>query len=246
MSTMIELASSLPIGKIYAAISAIMKEVEFIGKDRRNEKQQYKFRGIDDVYNALHSILAKHEVFTVPTVLEDQHEERISKNGGLNIYRVLKIQYRFFANDGSFFDAVVIGEGMDSGDKASNKAMAVAHKYALLQVFCIPTEEDKDPEVHSHELVPKPKQVQVNYAQEIFTLVQKLVKSDSTQVPCLLGKVNANLKHSGLLSIEKPVFESFKQILEQGETRIVQEVYEILKNYDDAGISIEGEKVSFE
>ena len=142
-------------GQVFSAIVAVMQDVEHIGKNRQNEAQRYKFRGIDDVYNALHSILAKHGVFSVPTVLEDRHEERLSKSGSANIYRVLKIQYRFFAKDGSFFDAVVIGEGMDSGDKASNKAMAVAHKYALLQVFAIPTEEEKDPEVDSHEVQPK-------------------------------------------------------------------------------------------
>ena len=60
--------------------------------------------------------------------------------------------YRFVATDGSQVSCVVEGEGMDSGDKASNKAMAVAHKYALLQVLMIPTEEQKDPDAEVHEL----------------------------------------------------------------------------------------------
>ncbi len=33
---------------------------------------------------------------------------------------------------------------MDSGDKATNKAMAVAFKYACFQTFCIPTESLMD------------------------------------------------------------------------------------------------------
>ena len=49
----------------------------------------------------------------------------------------------------------MIGEGMDSGDKASNKALAVAFKYACFQVFCIPTEEMKDPDAECHETAPK-------------------------------------------------------------------------------------------
>ena len=40
---------------------------------------------------------------------------------------------------------------MDSGDKATNKAMAIAMKYALFQVFCIPTEEMKDPDAETPE-----------------------------------------------------------------------------------------------
>ena len=40
---------------------------------------------------------------------------------------------------------------MDSGDKATNKAMAIAFKYACFQVFCIPTEEMKDPDGETPE-----------------------------------------------------------------------------------------------
>jgi hypothetical protein len=141
--------------KIYAQISAIMEDVDAIGKDRKNQGQGYSFRGIDDVYNSLHAVLAKHRVFTVPEVLEDRTEDRTNAKGTTLIYRVLKIKYHFFADDGSSITATVIGEGMDSGDKASNKAMSVAHKYALLQVFAIPTEESKDPEEESHEIRPQ-------------------------------------------------------------------------------------------
>jgi hypothetical protein len=140
-------------GEIYSRIVAVMADVGAIAKDKRNTQQSYNFRGIDDVYNELHNTLAKHGVFTVPYVLDERSEERPTRDGkGLLLYRVLKIRYRFYAPDGSFVTAVLMGEGMDSGDKASNKAQAVAHKYALLQVFAIPTEEPKDPEVDSPEV----------------------------------------------------------------------------------------------
>ena len=58
----------------------------------------------------------------------------------------MKIKYTFFATDGTFVSATMAGEAADSGDKASNKAMSIAHKYALLQVFCIPTDDAKDPD----------------------------------------------------------------------------------------------------
>ncbi len=145
-------------GGIFRAIAAVMRDVEAIGKDRRADVgggRGYNFRGIDDVYNELHPILAKHGVFTVPTVMDERHEERTSSSGKLTIYRILTIQYRFYAEDGSHVNAVVIGEGMDFGDKASNKAMAVGHKYALMQVFAIPTEDAKDPETAADpDLVP--------------------------------------------------------------------------------------------
>jgi hypothetical protein len=136
-------------------ISAIMSDITYISKDRKNINQGYQFRGVDDIYNELHSIMAKYMVFTVPEVLDEKSEERQGRSGGTLIYRILKIKYTFFCEDGSYINAIVVGEGMDSGDKASNKAMAVAHKYALLQVFCIPTDDPKDPENDSPDPLPK-------------------------------------------------------------------------------------------
>jgi hypothetical protein len=139
---------------IYKALAEIQRELDAIGKTKRNQAQGFNFRGIDDVYNALHPLLSKHGVFTLPEVLEDKSEDRQTKSGGALIYRILKIRYTFCAEDGSSVSAVVIGEGMDSGDKASNKAMSVAHKYAFFQVFSIPTEEvaASDPDNYSPEL----------------------------------------------------------------------------------------------
>jgi hypothetical protein len=151
---------------IHQSLTAILSEVDAIGKNRKNTQQNFMFRGIDDVYNTIHPILAKHGVFTVPTVISERSEERQSKTGGNLIYRILTVRYTFYAADGSCVEAVVIGEGMDSGDKAANKAMAVAHKYALLQVLCIPTEDMIDPDSESPEATTKaPQRTQQQPAQ---------------------------------------------------------------------------------
>ena len=134
---------------IYKAITAIMSEMDAIGKDHTNKQQgNFKYRGIDDVMNALHPLLIKHKVFLVPEILEQTREERTTKAGGNLIYSICKIKYTFYAEDGSKIESIVIGEGMDSGDKATNKAMAVAFKYVCFQVFCIPTGDDPDAESH--------------------------------------------------------------------------------------------------
>lgn len=138
--------------EIYKAMSAIMADMDAIGKDQRNQQQGFNYRGIDQVYNVLHPLLAKHKVFTTPEVLEKQRDERVNAKGTVLAFVTLRIRYTFWCHDGSSVSCVVEGEGMDSGDKASNKAMAVAHKYALLQTFCIPTEDMVDPDAESHEL----------------------------------------------------------------------------------------------
>lgn len=149
-------------GQIYAAISAAMADIGAISKDKYSKEIGYKFRGIDDVMNALKPVLTKNKIFTVPQVLEQTREERVTVKGVKLRYSLLKIAVRFYTTDGSFVEAVTLGEGMDSGDKASNKAMAIAYKYALFQVFCIPTEEMTDPDGESyetkHETQKKPEQ----------------------------------------------------------------------------------------
>lgn len=128
---------------IYESICAVMADIGAVGKNTKNTQQGFMFRGIDAVMNALNPALIKHKVFVVPEILEQNREERTTSKGNALIYSICKIKYTFYAEDGSSLSAVVIGEGMDSGDKATNKAMSIAFKYACFQVFCIPTEEMK-------------------------------------------------------------------------------------------------------
>lgn len=144
---------------IYETIPKIMESIGAVTKDKKNTSgQPFNYRGIDDVMNALNPAMTKFKLFVVPEVLEQLREERTSKNGTALIYSVCKIKYTFYAEDGSNVSATVIGEAFDSGDKATNKAMSIAFKYACFQVFCIPTEEMKDPDSETHELSKNKKQ----------------------------------------------------------------------------------------
>ena len=148
------MSKEITTGLIFKRIPEIMAEMDSIGKNKKNQQQGFMYRGIEGVYQELQKRLAKAKVFTTPEVLEQRREERQTKTGGTLTYTILKICYKFYAEDGSCFEATVIGEGMDSGDKGSNKAMSIAHKYALIQVFCIPTEDAVDPDAESHDVLP--------------------------------------------------------------------------------------------
>ena len=162
---------------IYKKMIEVMRDVDFIGKDRKNTQGTgYNFRGIDDVYNALHSGLAKAGVFCTPEVLTRDREERISKAGGKLIWTILSVKYSFYAEDGSFVSSITHGEAMDSGDKGVNKAESAAQKYAFIQIFCIPTKEDKDTENNTPELAPEsPKKVEP----KIITKTNNLIIEES-------------------------------------------------------------------
>lgn len=145
---------------IYDAIVNVMEDITSIGKNKKTSGfATFNYRGIDDVYNVLHPLLAKHGVFVCPEVLETTREERVKPNakGGdtVTAYVTVKVRYTFFAKDGSFVQCVTYGEAMDSGDKALPKAQSIAMKYAMFQIFCIPTEEMPDPDASSQPLPPR-------------------------------------------------------------------------------------------
>lgn len=138
---------------IHTALAAIFAETEAITKDKKNQQQGFQYRGIDDVYNALHPIFAKHKVFILPRYTGRSAIERQTRQGGALFSVTVEGNFRFVHEDGSEVECTTIGEAMDSGDKATNKAMSIALKYALFQVLLIPTTDDPDAEVH--EVAPK-------------------------------------------------------------------------------------------
>ena len=150
-----------PSGLIHKGIVAIMGDVGPIAKLHQNAQQGYKFRGIDDVYNALHPILVKHGVYCIPEVLGREVQERASKGGGTLFCTRVDVRFTLVcAEDGSSVSGTVVGEAMDTGDKSSNKAMSAAMKYFFFQVFCIPTEGDNDADARTHQPVVAMKPVQ--------------------------------------------------------------------------------------
>lgn len=143
---------------IYRAIAKVMGEVGKAGvsKDQKNTQQGYNFRGIDAVYNALSPFLAAAGLVILPRVMSREVTERQTKSGGVLFYVVLDVEFDFVAaEDGSKHTVRVPGEAMDSGDKATNKAMSAAYKYACMEAFCIPTEGTPDADQETHEVAPK-------------------------------------------------------------------------------------------
>jgi len=144
-------------------MAAVMLDLEAVGKNRRNEQQRYTFRGIDDFYNSLHPVLAKHGVHMLVAVEEHVDQEpQQTKSGGVMFRVKLKARVAFVAPDGSERAAVMWAEGADTGDKSTNKAISAAVKYALLTTFAVPTEDNelRDSERDSHEAAPARRQAQ--------------------------------------------------------------------------------------
>lgn len=133
---------------IYEAMPRVAASIGAVSKNRKNVQQGYAFRGVDDFMNAAHPALIEHGVTVLPEVIDRWMEvrDRSGQGGkqGVTVHTVITVRYTFFAADGSSVSAVTVGEAADTADKASNKALSAAYKYALMQTFCIPLEDMVD------------------------------------------------------------------------------------------------------
>lgn len=168
--------------RVYVAIAAVMSDIgkEGIAKDRKNAEQKYSFRGIDDVYNALSPVLSRHNLCMLPRILSREVVERKSRSGGALFNVTVEAEFDLICSeDGSKHTIRTFGEAMDSADKATNKAMSAAYKYAAMQAFAIPTEGDNDADATTHEVESEP--------------TARASKADSREVYSRLSKANRAL-----------------------------------------------------
>lgn len=146
---------------VFRAIADVMKVMsqEGISKSRRSGDgggPKFQFRGIDDVYNALSSVMADNRLMMLPRMIGRETTERTTRAGGAMFYTVVEAEFDLVsAVDGSKHTIRTFGEAMDSSDKSTNKAMSAAFKYAAMQAFCIPTEGDNDADATTHDVAPK-------------------------------------------------------------------------------------------
>jgi hypothetical protein len=194
------------IPRVYAAINAVAAELAKVGlpKGHINLDDQYAYRGIDDVYNRLGPVLARHKLCVLPRVLERTCEERQGALDIMLLHVVLRAAFDFVGvEDGSTHTVEAYGEALDPGDKATAKAMQSAYKYALLQAFCIPLgTEDADassPRIKPPLHTPEPVQGWEQWSRDILDMIRGC---ESTEA---IGRVQDRYRPTLLsLSRERP------------------------------------------
>jgi ERF superfamily len=141
--------------KIHEALAAVMLDVQEIVKGDRNKQQNFSYRGIDAVLNAVGPVFRAHGVVCVPIEASYTDERYITKSEAHMRGVTVRIGWRFYGPAGDWIDAVSLGEAADAGDKAVPKASSVAYRTLLLQALCIPV-GDEDPDATSHERAGRP------------------------------------------------------------------------------------------
>lgn len=225
--------------KIYEAIANVMKDVGVVGKDAKNNFDNYVYRSIDGVMNALNPAMVKNHVFVTPTVLDSQREERVGNKGTTMVYTILTVKYTFYTDDGSSVDCVVIGEAMDRSDKSTNKAMSAAFKYACFQTFCIPTEEMIDSETEIIEMpsekrkLASPKKVEKSDEQKNKEMADgvdpDLVPHGEGMTEKRIARIRAEMERTGITEATIKTMFSVEKIEDLTESQYIAAINKFAK-----------------
>ena len=122
----------------------------------------------------------------------------------------MKVKHPYYAKDGSSVSSIVVAEGMDTGDKASNKALAIAMKYSMFQVFCIPTEEMHDPDAE----IPEPSKP-VTKDTPISTVMLKTVKAELKRTGTTEEELCKKCKIDSINNIPTKCYRAVMDMLKQ-------------------------------
>lgn len=135
---------------IYGKLVKIMEGIGPIAKDQKTKGLPFSYRGIEQFMNRLHPLLVEHRVIVVPRVVDHRQVDRetTDHNGTVKaqIHTLLRCEYDFIADDGSKVTASTQGESLSYSDKGTNACMSIALKYALAQIFCVPTGDIEEQE----------------------------------------------------------------------------------------------------
>jgi hypothetical protein len=183
---------------IYEKLSLITTEIGVVEKNLKvqvNKNSSYKAVSERDVLDAVKPIEAKYRVYSYPIsraivdrdtlVKETEYNGQITRTNTL--FLRVETTYRFVNMDNlaEYIDMIVYGDGLDTGDKATGKAMTYADKYALMKAYKISTGEDPDkdpsPENGYEKAEPKASDKQISMLEDLYT---------DAEMETILAKVN--------------------------------------------------------
>lgn len=149
---------------IYEKLQAITNEIGVIEKNLKVEISSYKsYKAVSerDVLDGVKPLENKYRVYSYPSerkviesdvlVKETEYNGKTTKTNQL--YMRLEITYRFVNIDKpeEYVDIKSYGDGIDTGDKATGKAMTYADKYALMKAYKLSTGDDPDKDASPKE-----------------------------------------------------------------------------------------------
>ena len=206
-------------------IAYIMTQVEYLKKDDKVEfgKTTYKAMSEEKVTSIMHKQLADNKIVVYPVRMDHRREGIITHVDV--IYRMVNAE-----DPSDYIEIASCGDGADTQDKGSGKAMTYAYKYMWLRTFAIPTGEDPDKiasaeiddmlakeNVKNAEEVKKPESAKKT---ELVGEVQRLISKALDLKVITPEAVNSLPEQSGVSSLSEIPIGRLDKLREQLEQRI--------------------------
>ncbi len=163
---------------IYEKIAAVMQDVQYLAKDDHVKFGQTSYKALSEekVTSIMRAEMLKHKLVVFPI------QQSASRNGTIThvdvVYRIVNVE-----DPKEYIEVASCGDGADTQDKGSGKAMTYAFKYMWLRTFALPTGEDPD-KISSAELDAKQeaekKPMEVIYCQDCGMPITAAAKRDGS------------------------------------------------------------------
>ena len=184
------------IGELVKALGAVMKEVGYVRGTGENSHQRYNYTSDEDLAAAVQPAMAKHGIALVPVGCDiTQTEVKTAKGTALSS---LAIQtWRVGHTSGQWMQVQLPGEGRDSQDKGTAKALTAVRKYTLRLLFCVPTGDDTEKEAKVNG--------EPDHSDYVCGLLDRIQALQSANVPrsadaaaAILSKARAKVSDDGI------------------------------------------------
>jgi hypothetical protein len=141
---------------VQVAWARVMADVQSIRKSETATVQtskssyKYRFRGVDQVFNAAGPALRRHGVMVLQTKVEATYARASSSGGSAMRECTVTVTYSIIGPLGDSIPVQSVGEGLDTSDKATTKALTMAYRTLLVNGLTVPTDDPKIDADNSH------------------------------------------------------------------------------------------------
>lgn len=133
------------IGELVKAVNLVMAAVGYVRGTGRNTQQNYTYTSDEDLLRAIQPAMVEAGLALIPVAVTAETDVAYqTKSGGAMWRRAGTVAYNLVHTSGAIMPVTVYAEGADTADKAAAKMMTSAYKYALRQVFAVPTGDNAE------------------------------------------------------------------------------------------------------
>ena len=187
---------------IFERLSLITAEIGVVEKNLKvqvNKNSSYKAVSERAVLDAVKPIEQKYRVYSYPAsrqivdrdILTKESEYQGTVTRTNTLFMRVETVYRFVNIDKpeEFIETTVYGDGLDTGDKATGKAMTYADKYALMKAYKLSTGDDPDKDASPENVFEKKAEPKATDKQ--FDLIEDLYTDAEIETICKKANITS-------------------------------------------------------